>query len=114
MEIRPECCPDESDAIDLHRFVFQEMDILGERDKVLQFRDSSEEVVMIEEMVPLDIDHGKELLGKVAQDSEPGFLPVCKTQIAGDQGDCLSVSRKRRHHRLDNMVYRVCRPQLHV
>ncbi len=64
LEIGPECCADEDDVVDLNGFVFQKMDVLGERQLVLQFMNPPEEVIMVKEVISLDVDNGQKLLGK--------------------------------------------------
>ena len=66
LEIGPECGADEDDVVDLNGFVFQEVDVLGERQRVLQFMNPPEEVIMVKEVISLDVDDGQKLLGKDA------------------------------------------------
>lgn len=92
-KIRPEGSADEQDAIDIDGLVFQEMDICWQGELGLQLVDASEEVIVIEEMVPFDIDDGQKTLGQETGHLEPGLLAVSKADVAGNQGNGILVSR---------------------
>lgn len=50
------------------------MDVLWNRQLGFQLMDTPEEIVMVEKVIPHHIDHSQKLLGKKADDLEPGLL----------------------------------------
>lgn len=110
-KIGPEGSADEQDPIDVYRFVFQEMNILGQGELGLQLVDTPEEIVVVEKVVSFDIDDGKETLGQETDNLEPGLLTVSEADVAGNQGDGVLVCRQRWHHHFQNAENFVVLPE---
>lgn len=113
-KISPEGCADEQDTIDIDGLVFQEVDIPGQGELGPQLVNTPEEIIVVEEVIPLDIDDGPKTLGQKADHLEPGLLTVGKTDVTGNQGNGLLISRQRWHHHLQNAQDFVGLPELGV
>src|SRR6185369_6878697 len=110
-KIRPEGCPDKQDTVDFDGLVFQEMNVPRKGQLGLQLLDAPEEIVVIEKVVPFNIDDGQESLGQEADNVEPGLLPVGQSYVPGNQSNGFLVSWQRWDHHAEDPINLVGLPE---